>query len=347
LVTGEQNWGIIGNTRAVRALAAEVAAGSTVRSYIFAGPERVGKAAAAMRLAQALNCIGGEPPCGECDACTRIAQGKHADVMTISIDTEAEGPARKAISVKQVRDVEVSVALAPYQGKMRVVIFDPAETMSADAQNAFLKTLEEPPPHAVFVLVTTDAGLLLETVRSRCRLIEFGLVAAGEIEAALRERGVEAERAELLSRLAVGRPGWAIEASARPAILEKRSESFDLARELPRMSVSDRIDLAENLSDRFKRDRAPVDDTLEDWLGYWRDVMLVQSGAEDAIANVDRRDEIAAAADEYGRAHVTSFVEALRDTRQHLRENVQSRIALDALLLNVPRRASLPSRSVS
>jgi DNA polymerase-3 subunit delta' len=269
----------------------------------------------------------------------------HSDIQTVTIEPTAEGAARKAIAVEQVRDVEATVALSPYEGRTRVVIFDPAEGMSDGAQNAFLKTLEEPPPHAVFVLVTTDAEGLLETVRSRCRRIEFGLVAASEIEAGLLGRGVEPEQAAVLARLAGGRPGWALSAAATPKVLERRSEALDTARSLASMSLADRLDLAEKMSDAFKRDRVPVDETLAAWLSWWRDVLLAQSDAGSAAANVDRHAEIAADAARYGRGQVVAFVEALRETRQHLRDNVQSRIALDALMLRVPGERRAAARS--
>jgi len=332
------SWQLIGNSRAVNALASAVSSGSPARSYIFAGPARVGKAAAALRLAQALNCAADDPPCLSCETCRRIGEAKFADVQTVTVEATTDGPAHKAIAVEQMREVEATVALAPYEGRKRVVIIDPAEEMSDGAQNAFLKTLEEPPPHVVFVLVSADAGRLLETVRSRCRRVAFGLVAAAEIEAGLIERGSDAEQAAVLARLAAGRPGWALEATATPALLAKRAEALDAARSLAGMGLADRIDVAAKLSDAFKRDRAPVDETLAQWLGWWRDVILTQSGAGDAIANLDRREEIAAAAQRHDRAQVTAFVESLRETRQHLRANVQSRIALDALMLRVPTR---------
>ncbi|MCH7809807.1 MAG: hypothetical protein IH863_04420 [Chloroflexi bacterium] len=331
-------WRLIGNSRALNALTSAVSSASPPRSYIFAGPERVGKAAAALRLAQALNCAADGPPCLSCETCRRIGEAKFADVQTVTVEATTDGPAHKSISVEQMRDVEATVALAPYEGRKRVVIIDPAEEMSAGAQNAFLKTLEEPPPHLVFVLISADADRLLETVRSRCRRVDFGLVAAAEIEAGLIERGTDAGQAAVLARLAAGRPGWALEAAAAPALLAKRDEALDAARSLADMDLAGRIDVAEKLSGAFKRDRAAVDETLAQWLGWWRDVVLTQSGAGDAIANLDRREEIEAAAERHDRAQVMAFIQALRETRQQLRANVQSRIALDALMLRVPTR---------
>jgi len=209
-------WRLIGNSRALNALASAVSSGSPARSYIFAGPERVGKAAAALRLAQALNCAADAPPCLACETCRRIGEAKFADVQIVTVEAATDGPAHKAISVEQMREVEATIALAPYEGRKRVVIIDPASEMSDGAQNALLKTLEEPPPHVVFILVSADADRLLETVRSRCRRVDFGLVAAKEIEAGLSERGSDAEQAAVLARLAAGRPGSTSPKSSRP-----------------------------------------------------------------------------------------------------------------------------------
>jgi DNA polymerase-3 subunit delta' len=330
-------WDLIGNERAVRALRAGISTGGANHAYVFVGPEGTGRSAAAKRLAMALNCTGPEPPCGECAQCRRVVSGIHADVQTVSIEnTEV---AKKSISVEQLREVEKAVALAPYEGRMRVVIIDPAELMSDSAQNSFLKALEEPPPHAVFVLITANDDRLLETIRSRCTRIEFRLVPTADIEAALAIRGVEADRAKLLARLSGGRPGWAIAAAEEEKLFERRGTMLEMARSLPRLTVPERFDMAEKLSDAFKRDRDPVFRQLDEWAGWWRDVLLTQSGAGESIANVDEAGAIDADAREYSRSEVARFVLAIVETRTYLADNVQSRVALDALMLAAPQSA--------
>ena len=351
-----------GNPRALAAVQRSLAGERPPRSYLFVGPERVGKATLALQLAQALNCERGvgarhasplrsdtEPPsdatpCGECRACTRIAAGIHSDVPTVSFDTTDDGRVLTEISVDQVREVERAVALAPYEGRTRVVIIDPAHAMNASAQNAFLKTLEEPPPHAVFVLITTDEEAMLPTIRSRCRRVEFRPAPSSEIEAALAAEGVEPERAALLARLSGGRIGWALNAARDPSLLERRSERLEQARAIAEMSVAERMRLAEALSDAFKQDRGQVLALLDEWLGWWRDVMLVQAGAEGGFANADGIAELREAASRYGRDDVLRFVQALVTAKEHLQANVQSKIALELLLLEAPMRARAASR---
>jgi len=337
---------LIGNARALAAVQRALSGGSPPHAWLFAGPAGVGKASLARWLAQAVNCAqsgvhsderGAPEPCGECAQCSRIARGIHSDVIIVTIPPPEDGVQHKDISVDQVREIEQAVALAPFEGRTRVAIIDPADAMSAGAQNAFLKTLEEPPPNAVFVLVATREDDLLPTVRSRCRKVEFGLVAAGEIEAALRERGADEEQARLLSRLAEGRPERALMLAADPKRLDKRRELLEEASALAGMPMADLMDLTERMARQFRERREAVFDRLSAWLSWWRDVLLVQSGAGDGIANVDLTAALGADAGRYDRADVLAFVQALITCRERLEANVQARIALDATLVLAPR----------
>jgi DNA polymerase III subunit delta' len=377
---------LVGNARALAAVQRALASPSPPHSWLFVGPDGVGKAALARWLAQALNCertvIGGRgvgarhaqhgsipndrpsdnvssesaaspdasplragvtrspavEPCGECTQCDRIARGIHSDVSTVSIPLpEPNEPVHKDISVDQVREVERAVSLAPFEGRTRVVVIDPADAMSIGAQNAFLKTLEEPPPNAAFVLIATREDRLLETVRSRCRRVEFTLVPVAEIEAALSERGVAEEQARLLARLAGGRPGRALELAENPSRVEKRREVLAEARELGSMPMADLMGLSERLAVRFRENREAVLSRLDEWLSWWRDLVLVQSGAEEAAVNVDLLEALREDNGLYTPREVIAFVQALAECRRRLEYNVQARIALDALMMMVPR----------
>jgi DNA polymerase-3 subunit delta' len=155
-------------------------------SLIFAGPEGVGKRAAAVSLAQFVNCLvrtGGDESadaCGACAACRRIARGVHADVLEV-VPGESG-----SIKIEQVRDAIDRSAYRPFEGRRRVVIIDEADALGVEAQNALLKTLEEPPPASIFVLVTARPDALLPTVRSRCQRIRFGRLSEDDIAGVLR-----------------------------------------------------------------------------------------------------------------------------------------------------------------
>jgi DNA polymerase-3 subunit delta' len=188
----------IAGHRHLLALAAGAATRGTLPpSLIFAGPDGVGKRLAAVALAQVLNCpspVAFSDPggahreasseavwdaCGKCPSCLRIARGVHADVMVI------EPGETGAIKVDQIREAIDRSAYRPFEGRRRVVIIDEADSMVVEAQNALLKTLEEPPASSVFVLVTSRPELLLPTVRSRCQRLRFGRLAPSDVAAVL------------------------------------------------------------------------------------------------------------------------------------------------------------------
>lgn len=311
-------------------------ASNRTQAYLLTGPQHTGRATAARMLAQTFNCLGEDRPCGTCLQCRRIAAAIHPDIQTVTIGTSDDGATRRDISVDQVREVEQSISLAPYEGRRRVVIVDPAELMNDQAQNAFLKSLEEPPPHVVFILVTSDPSRILETVRSRCTVVPFTLVPAADIIAALEAQGVDPARAALLARLASGRPGWAITAAANPAFLEARDQALARARTLPSAGMKERFDVAQTVAESFRKNRQEALTGLDEWVLWWRDVMVLQAGSSESVVNSDRMDEMLADASKYAPAEVQEFVERLVQTCDYMAQNAQAKVVIEALMLHVP-----------
>ncbi|MFQ5880384.1 MAG: DNA polymerase III subunit delta' [Dehalococcoidia bacterium] len=337
-------WDVIGQDRAVAALRGGLAAGRVAHAYLLVGPPQVGKATLARNLAQALNCQGEGPPlrqaqerpCGRCTACHRIAQGLHADVQTVTVEADG-GRAHKEIRIHQIREVERTVSLRPYEGRQRVVIVDPADAMNEEAQNALLKTLEEPPPSVVFVLITCRGEGLLPTVRSRCRRLELSPLSPAPVEAALRERwGAPSGEAQMLARLCQGRLGWAIAAIQDRSLLRQREEALHEIRGLPQRPLRERFAYAANLASQFNRDRPAVLATLELWLEWWRDVMLVLADCEGQAVNVHLLAELREAAAAHDLGSVARFLGAIGGAKRCLAENANPRLALEVLLLEAP-----------
>ncbi|MCY4620815.1 MAG: AAA family ATPase [bacterium] len=187
---------IIGHRATLDALGAEAV--SPVHSYLFAGPSGVGKATVALAFAAALV---SRSEAGR----DRVTRKSHPDVVMIG----PEG--RAGFGVGQSRQAITAASLRPVEANRKVFILDEASTMTEAAANALLKTLEEPPPRTVFVLIAESADDLPPTVASRCRLVHFGRVPEGELAVALAQRGADADRATMIARIAGGRPGLALE----------------------------------------------------------------------------------------------------------------------------------------
>ena len=266
--------------------------GTLPPSLIFAGPEGVGKRLAAIALAQFLNCPNRtqNDSCGTCASCTRIARGVHADVLIV------EPGDTGAIKIDQIRDAIERTAYRPFEGRMRVVIIDDADVVNVEAQNALLKTLEEPPAASVFVLVTSRPDVLLPTVRSRCQRLRFGRLAPAEVATALvREHHYAETDAHAAASLSDGSIGLA---------LEGRSEEFVEARDaaehlLETVALTHdprrKLEGAKALSGaaRGTSDRDGLARRLRALSSMLRDLGLLISRADErALANADLRPQL-------------------------------------------------------
>jgi len=203
----------VGHRSLIRLLTRAAGRGALPPSLVFAGPEGIGKRRAAISLAQLFNCLhpvtaavyGGPDACGECAPCRRIARGVHADVLRV------EPGDTGSIKVEQARQIVERSAYRPFEGRRRVVIVDDADAMEVSAQNALLKTLEEPPAASTFVLVTARADVLLPTVSSRCQRLRFGRLSPADVaDVLLRDHGLEAPAAHAAASLAGGSVGRAL-----------------------------------------------------------------------------------------------------------------------------------------
>lgn len=290
---------VIAQERALSSLRAALRRGTLHHAYLFGGPEGVGKAGVARLLAQAANCEGGvagpggyrEDPCGKCGPCHKIEKGIHPDVAVLAEERamvkagrweakSGRSPSRDIV-VDQVRDlVDHRLALRRFEGRRRFVIIDPADAMNPQAQNALLKTLEEPPDDTTLVLVASSPDSLLPTIRSRCLRVPFAPVPAGAIEERLVAEGHAADRARLAAALSGGSLGKAL--ALDDDDLGLRREAVERVAALAPDDPVGWLALARD--EGSKREQA---EALCELLLVWlRDVAVAQAGG-DALALAD------------------------------------------------------------
>jgi DNA polymerase-3 subunit delta' len=338
-------WNIINHEVAVSYLKRSLEKG-IAHAYLFVGPAHIGKMTLAINLAQALNCLAPEErPCGICDSCLRIASGKHADVQIIKLEQGSEtgeSSSKTRISVEQVDQILHSVNLPPFEGKYKVFIIDGVDFLSIGAANRLLKTLEEPARNIVFILLTTNESMVPATVISRCQRIELFPVALPLIEKELVARfNVEPEKAKLLSRLSTGSPGWAVTMSRDSQALQQRNDWLDEWLEIMEADLDTRFTFVTKLTERYTQNREILQQKLDLLRDWWRDVLLVKSGNEDTITNLDREDTLRQFADSNTLEQIRQLISEIESTISHLRQNVNPQLALEFLMLNIPERGKV------
>lgn len=334
-----QSWNIIGHEHAIDILRRTLSAEQVRHAYLFAGPEHIGKFVLAHRFAQTLLCTGGtdphippSDPCNNCLACRKVLHGNHPDVHVIMRPAD-----KQFILIEQIRELQSSAARKTLEGRRNIFIIDGAHEMNAQSANCLLKTLEEPEPDVILLLTVPDAGLLLPTILSRVQLISMQLLTVSQIKNALVERWeAEANEAGLIAALAAGRIGWAVQAMEDEEMLEERSENLDLLTKALAANKVQRFEIVQEMVKRFGNDGEKERALLELWLLWWRDMVLAANNCLDLTVNVDKRDLLKMQASKLGSTKAGQMIRAILRTQEALDQNVNARLALEVLMLDMP-----------
>jgi DNA polymerase-3 subunit delta' len=246
------------------------------------------------------------------------------------LSDEKTGRPRTEISIDQMREVASLAALPPYEGGHRVFIIDGAELLSTEAANALLKTLEEPSPKVVFLLLSAAEGILLPTVTSRCQRVELRPLPAQEVAGFLEATGMDPEEAQLRMRLSNGSPGRALDQE----FLSRRGEALAQAEAMLSQGSWDRLALAAERAASYDKERDA--EFLDLWLGWWRDLLLLRAGCPDAVANADHAAALERTARALSLSQIKGAIHSLRAAAEGLRHHASPRLALEVMVLNLP-----------
>lgn len=329
-------WDVLGHPLVVERLRHDIAHDRVRHAYLFTGPDGIGKRTLVAEFSRALLCAQAAPPCGQCRACALTQRGSHPDLLTVEPVVSGKSVRAAKIKIEPVRDLIHDLQLKPVEAARRVARLLRFDAANPEAQNAFLKTLEEPPGQVVLLLTAERADDLLPTIVSRCEVVALRPLPRQAVREALITRWlVPAERADLLANLSQGRLGWAVRMQQDEAALAARAQKLDDLAALVAGSRVTRFAYAERLAKEGSIER--IQDTLDLWLAYWRDVLLAASGAEAALANPDREGEIRRLAQTVTPAAASQVMVGLRRTGELLEKNANTRLALEVCLLDWPR----------
>ncbi|MBK6849699.1 MAG: DNA polymerase III subunit delta' [Proteobacteria bacterium] len=327
---------IVGQQRPIEALRRALATDRLPHALLFSGPRGVGKATTAQALALRLNC---ERPadldgCGRCGSCTKIAGGQHPDVVVIA-------PDGAFIKVEQVRQLQEQLPYAPHEARWRLILVDGAEALHGSAANALLKSVEEPRPRNLFVLVTAAAHRVAPTLLSRCQRLRFTPLAAPALVTALRahERGA-AHGDDALQRVAVlaeGSVGHALELLDSAALAQAQQAADSLLRVAETESMLAVFQTVAELSG----ERAVLPQTLELLAFRLRDLLLLATGLGGSrLLASDTETALAQRAHALGSRALLHQLRAVQQAQAALAGNANAALTLEALVIALRGRAT-------
>jgi len=328
-------WDIYGHDWVVTLLKKHAAGGNLRHAYLFVGAEGIGRRTLALRFAQALNCS--QPPapgefCGTCRDCRQIQSMQYPD---LSLVTPAEG--HQDILIDQIRELQHTLALAPYSARYRIALIPNFQKLTVQAQNALLKTLEEPQDKVIIFITVNALESLLPTIVSRCEVIRLHPVSLTDAQTYLESvRGLDRPQAELIAHISGGRIGAAIRMVDDQAILSHRKGFLDDLLSLLSAPLYERFKLAEDLSRPYDQARQQAGEVLPVWLTFWRDVFIRTSGADLPPVNIDLLDQVDQIAGILDEGEARKLMAAHEKACQQLDLNANVRLLLENLMIQWP-----------
>lgn len=325
------NWDVLGHDWAARLLRRHIAQGQVRHAYLLTGPSGIGRRTLALKFAQALCCpqpLAPGMPCGTCRTCAQIARQEHPDLLVTQAETTGG-----ILKVEQIRDLLHSLALSPYTAPYRIALLLRFQEANASAQNALLKTLEEAPEKAILLLTADSAEMLLPTIVSRCEILRLRPLGLEPLATALQQRwGLPDDEAQRLAHYSGGRTGFALWLHEHP---DELARNLAWATDVPRLLNATRRERFAYAEEAAK-DKDTLRHLFQSWLAYWRDLLLVSSGAVTPLVHLEFSNDLHRLAEQVDRRTAHACTARLEDALQKLDANINPRLLTEVLLLDWP-----------
>ncbi len=320
---------IKGQQRVVQTLQRSLAAKRVAHAYLFEGPAGCGRRTTALALLQALFCQSpsGDDACGSCPACRKLVAGSHPDLHIL-----APLPDKRDISIEQVRELQHVLALRPFEAPRKACLIEPAERMNEKSANALLKTLEEPPGHALMILLTTQADLLLSTIRSRCQHLRFSPLDDATLTDLLVAQGMARETASELAPLAEGSMERAMSLDGENDETRRRELLHHLSQ-----ATQKRIDTIFDAAEALSAGRDETAATFDLLVALVRDVMMLTTVGQSGVINRFLLHDLATEAERFNPEQAMEALELALATRRAVQGNANPKLAFEHFFLGYDR----------
>ncbi|MDI6591877.1 MAG: hypothetical protein QME61_03015 [Patescibacteria group bacterium] len=301
---------VIGHQKQWQFLKQSAELGRLAHAYLFSGQEKLGKRKVALEW---ISLLFGQD----------ISKKLHPDFISIEPQASPSAQAstgKKEIQISQIRELILKLSLRPYLAPIKSAIIDQAHQMNEEAQNCFLKTLEEPKGQALLILITDWPETLFPTIRSRCEMVKFYPVPKLEIENYLADQDISKEKAKEIAKLSLGRPGIAIDFISNPQKLENQKKIIKELIEISNLPLANRFQYAKEISRSGN-----LREILEIWLNYFRNIFIEKCSSPD-----DEQIK------EYSFSKLKNILKQIQNTNFLISTtNVNPRLALEILMLEL------------
>ncbi|SET23592.1 DNA polymerase III, delta prime subunit [Natronincola peptidivorans] len=323
---------ILGQERLIENLKKALNRQQISHAYLLEGEKGLGKRKVAYEIAKGICCRGEEKrPCNECTSCKKLQHGNHPEVKWLQEET--------SIKIESIRQIQKNLQMKPYEGSKKVYIICDAEKMTIQAQNALLKTLEEPPEYATILLLTTNAVGLLPTITSRCQRLKLLPVSMEKIQNYLvGEKGITLEEAKVMAAFSNGAIGKALQLMEDEAFKNRRKETIRMTRDIMDKNT---IQLLETMN-FFNQEKDNIEEILEIMMGWYRDLLIYKdTKKKEYTINIDEIQEIFYQADKLILKNIKEMILIIERTKNNFRSNVNFQLNLEVMLLDLKQKAKI------
>ena len=328
-------WNLCGHDLAVEFMREHTKPEKMRQAYLITGPDRVGRKSLALAFIKAICCQ--NPPkqgefCNQCISCRQI------DARTFSDLTIIEQEGSKEIKIDQIREMQKTLTLAPFQAPKRFVLIPNFQRATAGAANALLKSLEEPPPRAIVVLTADARESLLETIASRCEQVRLAPMTVEATKDVLSDQfKLTDEQATLLAHLTAGRIGASLRLHEDTLVVEAQNDILVELEDLLEKTLRARLQYVDELMRQKMSPREQAGKLIPVWLGYWRDCLISAAQADIPLVNVKHGDWIKKTASQIPLEKIQKILLAHEHALDQIEAYANSRLVLENLLLLPPR----------
>lgn len=304
-------WPVVGHEKNLKFLEDQLTCNTLSHAYLFLGPPSLGKYTIALHFTKVLLCQE-KVACGKCLSCQEFEKGVHPDLHLISSDSPY-------LSIDKVREIRRKIFLSPSLSDKKVVIFEEASLLTPSAQNALLKTLEEPPLYAILILVAAFEKLF-PTILSRCTILNFRSPPLSKIEEILIKKGIDKNEAKAISFLSAGQIGWVLK---DPLFSEKWKKNLDDLIQIQNSDLKEKMDYIKEFDL----------ENLNYWLSIFEQVLLRKTGVENSL--FIKKEEIQKLARHFTLKKICQIIKKIQEAQKLIFLNINQRLLLENLIMEI------------